>query len=262
MHRLHLLDDKMRQLSERLLNYVILPLFTSNDTKLERKDSKQVAHLVVSSPVESHSPDPVAPADAFKKLGALFKLLNQHILGLTIENEHCEEADNTAGRKLLHEVGGHIGGATVDLIIKRCLAHSIPTSSKELENYNEVIQITETFQTKLHKLGFVSEDNVLLTDYVKNVNVLFANKKSQAILQRARDLMTADIHNMVQVRAETPLGTLGTGEGLKKKTKMSENMALKSESQLHVSTFRMATCMIRSVMSSINVYDQVCDVIN
>ena len=84
-------------------------------------------------------------------------------------------------------------------IVKDCLAHAIPSSSKELESFHEVIAITQKFQDKLVALGFMDDSSRTLLDYVQNVNVLFANKKCQSILERARGLMTTDIHDTVLV---------------------------------------------------------------
>ena len=50
----------------------------------------------------------------------------------------------------------------------------------------QVISRTEKFQASLIKVGFLSSACTALTDYTSNVNVLFANKKSQEILEKAR----------------------------------------------------------------------------
>jgi len=48
-------------------------------------------------------------------------------------------------------------------------------------------------------LGFISEDERTMVDYVKNVDVLFANKRCVELLDEARRLIMSDIHNIVQV---------------------------------------------------------------
>ena len=84
-------------------------------------------------------------------------------------------------------------------VVKECLSHAIPRSSKELETFHEIVSITRKFQDKLVGLGFISDSSRTLLDYVENVNVLFANKKCQDILVKARQLMTTDIHDTVLV---------------------------------------------------------------
>jgi len=39
----------------------------------------------------------------------------------------------------------------------------------------------------------------MMMDYVKNVDVLFANKRCVELLDEARQLIMSDIHNVVQV---------------------------------------------------------------
>lgn len=84
-------------------------------------------------------------------------------------------------------------------IVKECLSSAIPSTSKELEGFHEVVAITKKFQERLVALGFIDASSQTLLDYVQNVNVLFANKKCQGILEQARSLMTSDLHDTVQV---------------------------------------------------------------
>jgi len=54
-------------------------------------------------------------------------------------------------------------------------------------------------QTKLVACGFISADDTTIVDYVRNVDVLFANKRCVELLDQARQLIKSDIHNIVQV---------------------------------------------------------------
>ena len=64
----------------------------------------------------------------------------------------------------------------------------------------------------------------------------------------ARELLTADLHNMVHISSSAPFGELpllgGDSSSVKQK-KTAENVALASCSGLSASTFRLPACHIR-----------------
>lgn len=96
---------------------------------------------------------------------------------------------------------------------------------------------------ELLKLGFIQPENRSLLNYVQNVNMLFANKKSQITLEEARRLMTSDLHDTVAVTEDKPVGEwppLARGGVVK-----SKQIQTSCEQQLGDNTFRLPKCRIR-----------------
>lgn len=60
-----------------------------------------------------------------------------------------------------------------------------------------MLSTSSCLQGFLHKIGFVASDSHALTVYMSNLNVLFANKKCQDVLTRARALMKQELYNTV-----------------------------------------------------------------
>ena len=91
-------------------------------------------------------------------------------------------------------------------------------------------------------MGFILPDNKVLLDYVDNVNALFANKKCQAILVQARDLMTSSLHDSVLVTEDKPTGNWPPlVHGGLKKTRKAEDIG----DHLSDGTLRLPKCRIR-----------------
>lgn len=117
----------------------------------------------------------------------LIKVLNflKKYLDLDIRN----------GTSFLHKIGKNIGNELAEKLITDCLKETIPSSSEDLENYNNVVRSTEEFEVTLKECGFLPEKTTCLIDYAKNINVLFANKFCQSYLEKARVLMKKDLYN-------------------------------------------------------------------
>lgn len=105
------------------------------------------------------------------------------------------------------------------------------------------IEPTKAFQDILVNLKFIPEDDNALEDFVKNINVLFVNKKSQNILLHARDLMKSELHNTVKVSDQHPLGELAEKDA--PSDKKSRKLELASSCQLSTDTFKLPPCQIR-----------------
>lgn len=106
----------------------------------------------------------------------------------------------------------------------------------------------KAFQASLSELEFIKPDSAILTDFSGSINVLFANKKTQEVLEKARMLMTSEIHNTVKVNNDKPFGEvtpLGLDGSATKKGKTAETIVLSSGAKLSASTFRLPDCLIR-----------------
>lgn len=144
------------------------------------------------------SEDPVEdPHVSFNGMLQVFHFLHDNLMNVKVTDAKDSVTLMAKLRQLIFQ-------EFCDAIIKECLAKSIPTQAKNLEQFQKVITKTEYFQMNLVKLGFMEETDTALLEYAQNVNVLFANKKCQEILDSARQLMLSEIHNTVKVRKFFP----------------------------------------------------------
>lgn len=86
-----------------------------------------------------------------------------------------------------------------ELIIKNCLADTIPSNEEDLQSYSEVINEVSKLQDKLKECCIFNENETSLLDYANNIDILFINKKCKDYMHLARSLMRKDLHDMIQV---------------------------------------------------------------
>ena len=241
MFNVNILDQKLKLFGQRFLKYIVKPI--SRERNIEVSFSAKQGGGELLSVCNNRSLQIPTPTEVYQKLRLVFDILNKYLLSVKIEES--EEKKIT----LMQKLGKLISKELLDILVKECLSHAIPISKAELEKYTgDVVPITEEFQKELVSLHLIDSSCNVLVEYVNNVNVLFANKKCQEILERARKLMTSEIHNTVEIKVDDPVGTLpklGEGESDVKKTKKIENVSLASQQQLSSNTFRLPACHIR-----------------
>ncbi|XP_014677255.1 PREDICTED: centromere/kinetochore protein zw10 homolog [Priapulus caudatus] len=232
MEYLRHLDARVQVFSRRLLQHVLLPL-TSRVCVVKCKQMADGNSLKVEP---ADAAEPASPKAVFDGVLRVFKFLHANLT-------HVRTSDGEGAPLLMTKLRACVLTDLCEAIIRDCLARSIPTQARDLEQFAEVIAETEAFQASLVEVGFMADTDTAILEYARNVNVLFANKKCEEILEAARRLMLADVHNTVKVSNEP------TSEGAVKEEKGKQvpgldSSMLEGEVQLSASTFRLPACCI------------------
>ena len=241
MKKIKILDEKVKKFSERLYEQVVEPLMKYSGCVVSDTETGQAKILTISFQDGSDTPAPT-PLQMYGNLDKVLRFLNPNLLYVVV-GEGITENDPPV--TLMDKLGNFIAEKTLRLAVKECLIKSIPTNTKDLDEFNSVIAMTEEVHKQLVQLRFIPPDNKILLDFIGNVNVLFANKKCQEILEKARGLMTTEVHNTTIVSHDKPLGELpalvdGVGGGKKARR---DDLAV--DSPLSANTFRLPKCHIR-----------------
>ncbi|KAK3093664.1 hypothetical protein FSP39_018645 [Pinctada imbricata] len=230
--RLGLLNEEIKKFGGNLLDNFLKPCITDKETAL----SNPKGHHLATTWGHSSRVVPPAPCNAFSKINVILAALEKSLLHIKVESN--------SKRSLMEILGTHIRKATLEILVKDCLTRAIPTNTKELEAFEEVIHLTISFNENLVKLGFITEAETTLLDFTQNVSMLFANKKCQEILEKARKLMTTDTHNTVEVNGDAPLGDLPPLGKDGPSQEKSRKLEMAKEYQLSSNTFRLPSCHI------------------
>lgn len=86
-----------------------------------------------------------------------------------------------------------------ELLIKRCLENTIPSTAEGLQEYKTVIADTESLQNDLVASKIFNEETTSIIEYANNIDILFINKKCQEYLNTAVVLMKKDLHDLTEV---------------------------------------------------------------
>jgi hypothetical protein len=100
---------------------------------------------------------------------------------------------------------------TATQIINNLLQRVIPEESSKLSTFDSIVQLTSNFESRMVALGkscskqsfnalegFIKETDVLLGDFVRNIDTIFADKKRVQILERVRVIIANDSHSMIK----------------------------------------------------------------
>ena len=245
MHGLDILYPKIKSFADTFIKHVVEPILTSKDVDVAIKTSESGKSLRLSGS-RTEKRESTSPISCVNDISKAVQFI--HGLFSTEISKQATEVDqeDPTPITLMAILRSFIEKQLVELIITKCLTNSIPTSSKDLEAYSEVIAKTESFQDQLKEFGLLSKDDNALADFVNNVDALFANKKCQELLERARKLMTTEIHNTVSIGPVSsdnlpPIGLEGTSA---KHSKL-EGVSFSAGRQLSYKTFHLPVCCIR-----------------
>jgi len=237
MEKMDELDLKLKGFGTKVVSNFMKPCVLSSKSTVKESSLSESKTLSIFY-AEAKELSPPSAKDLFSKLFCVLNILYQCFLQITLEETERKEI-------LMQRFGATVSTQVLEMVVKECLIPSIPTSNKHLANFRSVLTMTETFHSKLVEMKFIPESDTILLDFVQNVNVLFANKKCQEILVKARGLMTSEIHNTVLVSDDKPLGDLpqlgSDGPSGKKMRKLD----LANECRISNNTFRLPSCHIR-----------------
>ena len=238
MNILGVLDAKVKVFGDKVLKYLITPALQKDcELKVKSSDQAKILQLALKGS-EHNSADYVT---AFTNISSVLEFLSSNFLCMSVDS-----ADKKSSVTLIEMMSGEISATVVDMVVKDCLSMAIPSNSKDLEKFDKVVSAAEGFQKFLLDLKFLQKENTTLMSYVQNVNVLFANKKCQEIIEQARALMTSEIHDTVAI-GEMPHSELPQLDSGPKSHKTTLEMC--SETELSGETFKLPRCRIRFVVT-------------
>ncbi|XP_071454519.1 centromere/kinetochore protein zw10 homolog [Hetaerina americana] len=218
------LNFKINRFGSHLLSHLLEPIILSECVVLNAVENN-CALLEVQCKRDSAK---LSFPKTLENLMNVFDFLNEH-LNFKIKDEV----------RLLEKIGCVTSDEFCDCFIKNCLSDTVPCSSEELGQFDEVIQQTEAFQKFLMEIGYFSLQKDTIIGYARNVDVLFANKLCQNILAKSRNIMQEFLHETVEVGLELP-----TNELLIQQEDNSPLESFKPTVLLNANTFHYPKCSI------------------
>ena len=239
MWKLGTLKAKLIQLGDNLLKYIIKPIIT----KAASLSQQTADYPCLSVTIDPTNEDIATPEAALVQIEAILHYLSTNLLSIIL---YKSEDENEPNLTLMEHFGRLNADEILNVVVQECLLHSIPSNNKDLEKFDEVVALVSRFQDKLLAMSFIKEDNRILKNFIENVNVLFANKKCQEILEDARKLMMSEIHHTIVISHDKPLGDMATADSDAPSAKKARKLEmLANETQLSDNTFRLPTCHVR-----------------
>src|SRR6218665_37636 len=252
MNDLGILDTSIKAFGDSLSKHLLRPVITVAGVKVGVGSDPAIATITITTPVTRNakptpSPDAVDVLNTLEmSLTFLRDCLVDYIVEIPVQSDNIQTKKQES-MNLIALVGRQLSDDVVESLISECLSRSVPSNHRDLKSYGNVVTTTERFQANLIAIQFLDSRNTKLTDYVNNIDLVFAKKKCEEILERARDLMTSSLHTVVSVSGgDSKLEGVELGLVGSEKLKATEKVAELVDNQL-APPFRFPSCKIRLV---------------
>ncbi|KAL0113921.1 hypothetical protein PUN28_011331 [Cardiocondyla obscurior] len=189
MQGLYIMDyfeNELEIFSTKLMDYIIKPIIYDHCSVYVVKEKVFVVEILEKKKMPSYK-------SVLYNLKLLFKYLHQHLNSIIIDNE-----------TFLRKLQPYLLEQLLHPLITDCISHTIPTSNANLKNFEPVVEIINEFQNYLIEIGFLSEDQLILSNYTNNIDKLFINRICQDLLAKARNIMRKDLHDSVRYEPQVP----------------------------------------------------------
>ncbi|XP_053979432.1 centromere/kinetochore protein zw10 homolog [Hylaeus volcanicus] len=216
LHYIDNLSSHLHEFATILMNYVIAPII--NDECSVYVVNEKVFTVEIMNRKKSPSYKSV-----FYNLELLFKFLHQHFNLAIYDNE-----------TFLKQIQPHLLDRLSAMLMADCISHIAPTSSTDLKNFAPIVKEIDDFQYFLVEIGFITNNQLFLSEYTKNIDKLFIERICQDLLAKARSIMKKDLHDCIMYEPQEVLEF----------TEDSYNSEIKVGSKLSDNTFQLPRCQI------------------
>ncbi|KAG7213241.1 hypothetical protein KM043_002542 [Ampulex compressa] len=217
---LHLVDDLSNFLmtfTKTLMNSIITPIIKNNCSVQVVHEKVFTVEILDKKKVPSYK-------SVLYNLELLFKFLYQHF-NIKIDDEET----------FLQKMRPYLMDQLAECLTTDCISRTIPTSSTDLKNFEPVIKTINDFQSFLVQIGFITSDQLFLSEYTKNIDILFIDKICQDLLKKAKNIMKKDLHDCMRHEPKVPF---------KFSEDEYENHEMEIKKNLSENTFQLPACQI------------------
>uniref|UniRef100_A0A6A7FN19 Centromere/kinetochore protein zw10 homolog n=2 Tax=Hirondellea gigas TaxID=1518452 RepID=A0A6A7FN19_9CRUS len=242
LHMLGELAIRLRVLADNLLNN-FFKVVLSRTAKVSLREcgdaySLSVTISTATDRVNKRNKQP-SPVEVFSNLEELLRCLHETGCGLEFESGQDPEEKTT----LMRMLGQEIGTSFTKLLISECLAAAVPSTRKNLSEFDLVKVSTEEFHAMLLKIGFYCGSESSILEYAANVDAVFSNKACAQLLDTARDLITQPLHNTVTIAPQDGYPPLAVQDQDQNGVRL-EQSTLRLEKLMAAKTFHMPKCQV------------------
>ena len=169
LHMLNNLRPILRNFGKQFLK-LICEVLILNHVKISINQQTFVLTIDI---LNAQSP---LPNEVFKSIESVLMFIYNELFTLPVIDDDGTEISS------MSEFGAVIAEDFCSLIIEKCLKTVIPKQSKQLETFHQEIIAADNFCNTLQSIEFFKSSNNLLWNFIRNVDVLPANKMAQVSL--------------------------------------------------------------------------------
>ncbi|KAK3817203.1 MAG: Centromere/kinetochore Zw10-domain-containing protein [Benniella sp.] len=193
--------EKLRPLQKSLIRLLLQPLIQCyQQVELQIEDRGQYS-LADGSSICLRPRQGQATDTLFGDVLRVFRYIHQSIfLSKYSDSEFNPEGDSSDSEILTLFVGRHIAKEACTMISEHYLSKVVPSDVEGLSNFGIIASKTIEFENELVSMGFLSENDRQLQDFVENIDVHYTNRLRDTLLKVGRAVMMSEDFKTIQVR--------------------------------------------------------------
>ncbi|KAI8387336.1 Centromere/kinetochore Zw10-domain-containing protein [Blakeslea trispora] len=190
LDQLGLLAEELMGIQRLVFKHIIHSYFnkTGGSIKTMLIEEKQVGTggLIQVILDNEETPDQsIDPLLMLQQIDLVLAFLHQHMF----TDSSLQNHQTLFGNLLLPEL--------IQAMINKSLAPAIPSSKNKLSDFGHVVQTVKKFESQLHDIyGFQPDATCLLGNYVDNLDVHYAKKRREKVLQEGRKVMVRRLYDV------------------------------------------------------------------
>lgn len=192
MYQADMLSLRLGKFAHFFISQAFKPIVT--DSRIEVTKSPMGEILITCSNKDAFEKCPV-PEKVFQNLELLFESLSRSM----------DVSATSNGETLIQLLGETISEQITSIVVDFCLSPALPNSQEDLPRFEALLNIAQTFDENLKTAGFLRVNQMQLSDYAKNIEATFADRRVACILGKARETMKEALHNVTYVDATTTM---------------------------------------------------------
>ncbi|KAF9347060.1 Centromere/kinetochore protein zw10 [Mortierella sp. AD094] len=192
--------EKLRPLQKALTRQLLQPLIQFH----------QQVHLQLESPGNyatanrssiSLSAGGQNTVDLFSQVLSVFHYIHKDIfLSGYSDPEYNADGHSSDTEILTYFIGRNIAKEACSMIAKYYLSKIVPTDVEGLNSFGSIATAASQFEDELIAIGFLTEADRDLRDFVETIDVHYTNRKRDTLLKTGRSVIMNDDFKTIQVR--------------------------------------------------------------
>ncbi|KAL6268596.1 hypothetical protein P5V15_001728 [Pogonomyrmex californicus] len=179
-------ENELETFTSKLMDYIIKPIIYDHCSVYVVKEKVFTVEILEKKKMPCYK-------GVLYNLKLLFVFLHHHLNLIVADNEtFLKRLQLCLLEQLSH------------CLITDCISHTIPTSNADMKNFEPVVETINEFQNYLVEIGFLSEDQLFLSEYTNNIDKLFINRICQDLLAKAKNIMKKDLHDSIRYESQEP----------------------------------------------------------
>ncbi|KAG0065259.1 Centromere/kinetochore protein zw10 [Linnemannia elongata] len=193
--------EKLRPLQKFLIRHVLQPLIEHhNDAVILIDNSTNYASATGTSLSLEQDPGH-GSGDLFRDVLSVFEFIHRNIFLKDYSSPEFNAEEFSSDTEILtHFLGRNIAKEACAMISKSYLSQAVPSDINGLQDFASIALAATHLEDELIALGFLTEADRELREFVENIDIHYTNNKRDTLLKQGRAVIMSEDFKTIQVK--------------------------------------------------------------